>query len=241
MAALNTHHQALLDQIISQSGKPTRHTFLDSYLGNTHPRYPINAPTLRNIAKGWIKANGKTLSVKEFCELLTSLTKGISSTEKVMAGIMLDYSPKSLRGFDPKYFNQWLSHLQGWAEVDALCTGSYTISEMPERFLQWKELLISLSKSEQIEKRRASLVLLCSPLSKANNDHLLKVAFQNINRLKHEKEVLITKAISWLLRSAVRYYKKEVESFVNLNNDSLPKIAIRETRVKLKTGKKTNV
>jgi|SRR6478736_2849130 len=236
---MNSRHKNLLDQIKEQSGKPTQHTFLDSYLGNTHPRYPINAPTLRGIAKDWIKSYGNELSVKEFVSLLTSLIEGESATEKTMAGILLDYSPKTLRSFDPTLFDQWLNHLQGWAEVDSLCTGGYTITEVPANLAKWKKLLVSFSKSKQIEKRRASLVLLCSPLSKVKDEKLIAIAFDNISRLKGEKEILITKAISWVLRSAVKHYKKEVQNFVTLNTNSLPKIAVRETIVKLKTGKKT--
>jgi 3-methyladenine DNA glycosylase AlkD len=172
-------------------------------------------------------------------ELLTSLIKGKSSTEKMAAGMLLGYSPIHLRQFNPALFDKWLDELKGWAEVDAVCTGSYTITEIPKQFEAWKKILTAFSKSKVIEKRRASLVLLCSPISKNEDDRILQVAFENINRLKDEKEVLITKAISWLLRSAVKYHKKEVERFVTLNSDSLPKIAVRETLVKLKTGKKT--
>src|SRR4051812_26079870 len=119
---MNLHHKNLLTDIKNKCGKPTQHTFLDGYLGNTHPRYPINAPTLRTIAKEWMKNNGKDLSMKDFTSLLTHLIEGESATEKTMAGILLDYSPKSLRGFDPILFDKWLDHLQGWAEVDSLCT-----------------------------------------------------------------------------------------------------------------------
>ncbi|HEY5824113.1 MAG TPA: DNA alkylation repair protein [Cyclobacteriaceae bacterium] len=236
---MNLHHKNLLNEIKKRSGKPTQHTFVDSYLGNTHPRYPINAPTLRGIAKEWIKNQSKDLSVKEFTSLLTSLIEGESATEKTMAGILLDYSPKSLRGFDPLFFDKWLDHLQGWAEVDSLCTGKYTITEIPKNPTKWKKLLNAFSKSKHIEKRRASLVLLCSPLSQVKDEKLIEIAFENINRLKGEKEILITKAISWLLRSAVKHYKKEVHNFITSNADTLPKIAVRETIVKLKTGKKT--
>jgi 3-methyladenine DNA glycosylase AlkD len=69
---------------------------------------------------------------------------------------------------------------------------------------------------------------------------MASVAFQIINRLKEEKPILITKAISWLLRSMVKLYKPEIEQFVNEQEESLPKIAVRETRVVLLTGKKTN-
>lgn len=236
---MHPYHQQILDQIIQKSGKATQHTFLDRYLGNSHPRYAINTPSLRAVAKSWMREHQSELSVKEFCLLISSLIEGESSTEKIAGTMLLDYAPRSLWQFDPSFFDQWLSHLQGWAEVDALCTGAYSASAIPENFTKWKKLLVTFSKNKMIEKRRASLVLLCSPLSKVNDTSLLEIAFKNINLLKSEKEILITKAISWVLRSAIKHYKKEVALFVKQNSDSLPKIAVRETLMKLKTGKKT--
>ena len=58
------HHQ-ILHQIQKNAGKSTAHTFLDSYLGNSHFRYPISAPILRRIAKDWMKEH-RHLSATEF-------------------------------------------------------------------------------------------------------------------------------------------------------------------------------
>ncbi|HZX73597.1 MAG TPA: DNA alkylation repair protein, partial [Cyclobacteriaceae bacterium] len=130
---MNKHHKELLDLIIENSGKPTQHTFLDSYLGNDHPRYPINSPTLRLIAKEWMKEHS-AISASDFEKLLTSLIKGKSSTEKFMAGMLMDICTKEQRKFDPKIFDVWLDHLVGWAEVDVVCTGVYSATEIPA---QW--------------------------------------------------------------------------------------------------------
>ena len=84
------------------------------------------------------------------------------------------------------------------------------------------------------------MVFLVSPVRKTVHPEMANVAFQIIRRLQSEKSILLTKAISWLLRSMVNLYKDEVEEFVNENEGALPKIAVRETRTKLLTGKKTN-
>lgn len=236
---MNALQEELLNHIKEKSGKPTQHTALDNYLGNTHFRYQISIPVLRSIGKTWMKENADELSLKAFTSLLTGLTAAPSATEKTMAGILLDYAPASLRQFDPKLFGKWLGPLQGWAEVDALCTGVYTSTEIANHLPEWKKVLLALSKSKQIEKRRASLVLLVSPLLKTRHEHLLKIALQNINLLKSEKEVMITKAISWLLRSAIKFHKAEIAEFIQAQEETLPRIAVRETLVKLKTGKKT--
>jgi 3-methyladenine DNA glycosylase AlkD len=76
-------------------------------------------------------------------------------------------------------------------------------------------------------------------LRKGYAPELAAVAFENIHHLKHEKEVLITKAISWVLRSMVKHHRKELEKFLKEETE-LPAIAIRETQKVLKTGRKNS-
>lgn len=235
---MHSLHKELLNLIVSRSGKATQHTLPDGYLGNDHPRYPISNPVLRSIAKDWMKAH-RDLSPKEFCTLLSSLNEGKSCTEKCFAGILMGYATKEQRKIDPKYFDRWLNELVGWVEVDTLCTGKHIAVDIPDRWTAWRKVIDQLSKSNNINKRRASIVLLCSPLSQVKDERLAQAALKNINRLKKEKDVLITKAISWVLRSMVKHYAQLVNEYINDNMETLPKIAIRETLVKLKTGRKT--
>lgn len=235
---INPFHQEILQLIKQNSGSPTQHTFEDSYLGNSHPRYPINAPIMRRIGKEWMRAH-KNITSEEFSVMLASLIEGKSSTEKTMAGILMDAATKAQRNFDPALFDDWLNHLEGWAEVDSVCTGDFTITQVPSEWKKWKKLLEKFSKDTNIHKRRASLVLLCSPIRYTDDEDIAKTAFKNIDRLKSEKEVLITKAISWLLRSMVKNFKPMVTKYVKENHESLPRIAVRETMTVLKTGKKT--
>jgi 3-methyladenine DNA glycosylase AlkD len=234
---MNSLHKEILLQIQLHSGKPTQHTFLDNYLGNSHPRYSISIPVLRKIAKAWMREH-RTLSTSKFAALLTSLIKGKSSTEKITVGILLDYSTIEQRKFSPKLFNTWLNYLEGWAEVDSLCTGRYSDSEILSQWAAWKPQLIQFSKSKNIHKRRASLVLLCSPLRKSDDTRLTSMALENTKLLKDEKEILITKAISWVLRNMVKYHRAALAQFLNTES-GLPAIAVRETRRVLDTGRKT--
>lgn len=234
----NVFHQEILKKIKKNSGKPATDAFLNSYLGNDHVRYPITAPGMRSIAKEWMRAH-RHLTADELRDVLTSLIEGRSSTEKMMAGILMGYSAKHQRTFDPAIFDQWLNHLVGWAEVDALCTGDFSITQLPADWTRWKKLIVRLSRDDNINKRRASLVLFCSPLSRIKDERLCTEALRRIERLKSEKHVMIAKAVSWVLRSMIKNYREDVEAYVSENLATLPKIALRETMVKLKTGKKT--
>lgn len=235
---MHPFHEELLQLIEEKSGTPTKHTFQDNYLGNTNPRYSINMPTLRSIARPWMKEH-RDLSAAQLATLITSLAQGKSSTEKMMVGILLDCSTLAQRKFKPQLFDNWLTHLTGWAEVDGACTGKYSRTEIPAQWKAWSTLLVKFSKSKNINKRRASIVFLCAPSRYTSDTQLPALAFRNIDALKHEKEVLITKAISWVLRSMIKQHKAKVAAYVEKNKSSLPAIAVRETLVKLKTGRKT--
>jgi 3-methyladenine DNA glycosylase AlkD len=233
---MNRYHQDILTRIKQQSGKPTQHTFQDSYLGNTHPRYPINAPKLRVIAKAWVRDH--RISTKELASLLTSLIKGESSTEKCMAGLLLDYTKFKEHALRPTLFFGWLDHLVGWAEVDTLCTGRYVGQALPLQWTAWKKIIAQCSRSKNINKRRASLVLFCSPLRSPTDERVADEVFRIVELRKHEKDVLITKAISWVLRTLEKHHRKKLEAYLKENKDSLPAIAVRETMAKLRTGVK---
>ena len=234
----NKYHAEILELIKKNAGKATKHTDLDSYLGTTHPRYPITVPLLRIIAKDWMRQH-VDLTRSAFSSLVTSLTKGESSTEKSMAGILLDYATKDQCQFNPKLFDRWLDELEGWAEVDNLCTGRYTSTEILNQWESWEPLLQKFAISKNIHKRRASIVCLCSPLRDSNDKRLVECALKNIELLKSEKDILITKAISWVLRTMIKHHKKTVAIYLKENADTLPIIAVRETHIKLKTGRKS--
>lgn len=179
------------------------------------------------------------MTATEFAEVLTSMAEGESGTEKVMVGVLLDNATSDQKQFDPRLFDLWLDHLVGWAEVDSVCTGKYCITEIPKHVGEWKKILTGFSKSKNINKRRASIVFLCSALAHSDDERLAAIAFANIDRLKSEKEIIITRAISWVLRSMDRHHRKALEAYLKKNEKTLPSIAVRETKIKLKTGTKT--
>lgn len=235
---MHAHHRELLKEIKKKAGKPVRDPFLENYLGNPHPLYRIKSAALRKILRTWL-AEHQALTSTQLAAVVGSLVKGKTSTEKCAGGLLLDCARKSMRGFDPKRFDPWLNSMIGWVEVDTLCTGRYPEAEIPRDWSRWKPLLNRFARSSNIQKRRASLVLLCSPLRHSEDPRLLKQALETIDRLAGEREVLITKAMSWVLRSAAVHHPREIKKYVTLHKSILPAIAVRETLTKISTGKKT--
>src|SRR5690606_36491509 len=118
------------------------------------------------------------------------------------------------------------------------CSGKLLNKELPKKADDWIKLTKKQAGSKNINKRRASLVLYCSALSACGDGTIADAALKRIDKLKSEKDIMITKAISWVLRSMIKHNRNKVVQYVQLNETTLPRIAIRETLAKLKTGVK---
>lgn len=230
-------HSEILREFKKHAGRGTQHSGSTSYLGNNHFSYRISVPVLRDIARAFLRKH-EGISPQEFLGLTHALFKGRSYDEKAMAAMLLGYATAHRKHVTPRHLGTWLDDLVGWAEVDSLCQSTFDAEELLVDWSAWKAMLVAFSKDTNVHKRRASLVLLTKPVSHSADARFSTLAFANIGRLKGEKDILITKAISWILRSLIRYHKKEVAAYLKQNADTLPKIAIRETRRKLLTGRK---
>jgi len=236
---MNKHNSELFAELIKYKGNGTKNQKDrdKSYIGSTKSSFFIKSSIKRQIVKNWINKH-KQLRFDEYLNLLNSLYQGKSHDEISIAGKLLEFLPKLRKQLNPKIIDLWLTNVEGWAEVDSLCQSNFTCDEILNKWKEWEKLLIALSKSDNVHKRRASLVLLTGPVRHSADQRLTKLAFNNIDRLKKEKDILITKAISWLLRHLIKYNRSSVKKYLSENIDQLPKIAIRETKNKLLTGKK---
>lgn len=236
---MNKYQRKILEEIKKQAKAAKRLSNFDlpKYLGHQHKQYHLSTPQKREIAKSWAKAN-KDISANELSKVLSALYQGESYEEKVLAGWLLGYMPKQRQQLSLDDLAKWLTSLVGWAEIDGTCQGSFTPQDILPRWAKWRRFLIKLSKSRQIAHRRASLVLLTKQVRDSVDPRLAKLALINIDQLKYEKDILITKAVSWLLRDLIKHHRSLVQKYLKENSDTLPKIALRETRRKLKTGRK---
>lgn len=234
---INKSHQEILGELKKYAGNGTKHSWNGNYLGSNHFHYNLTNTLKRQIAKDFIK-NHKDLSDFEISKLLGFLYNGKSYEEKSLAGIFIEYLPGFRKQIDLKLFDRWLGCLVGWAEVDSTCQSNFVKGEILDRWEEWKPFIEKLSQDLNINKRRASLVLLTGAVYRSDDQRLLKLAFEIIDRLKSEKEILIIKAISWLLRDLTDLHKEEVAEYLEKNQTTLPKIAVREVRKKLLTGRK---
>ncbi len=210
----------------------------DSYGGSGHLFYRVGVPERRAMVRRWVAANKKA-APEDVLAVINSLFQGESHEEKTLAALLLDYHGAARLKAVPADLDRWLSHLNGWAEVDALCQNRFPAEEMLADWPAWRGMIEQFSKDADINKRRAAMVLLNSPVHYSDDPRFRDLALVIIERLMDERDILITKAVSWLLRSMITRHRAAVERCLEEQSARLPKIAVRETRTKLATGTKS--
>jgi 3-methyladenine DNA glycosylase AlkD len=211
--------------------------WVQKYLGSNKPTQCIRTGDVQKLARKIINENN--LNEKELENLVDLFYSKAKTFEEIdLAAKLLGAAPKLRQKMDVNKLDYWLNFTYGWAETDVLCQSNFTSDEILSNRNTWKKLLINLNKDKNIQKRRASLVLLTKAVRMSEDKRLSKMAFRNVDLLKKEKEILITKAISWILRSLIKNHKKEVSEYLKINKEILPKIAVREVTNKLETGVK---
>jgi 3-methyladenine DNA glycosylase AlkD len=234
---MHAHHRVLLAALEKHQRRRAHSQANDSYLSSGHRYYDVSIPNLRMLAKTWLKEN-KSIPDAEFSVTLDGLYRGRSYEEKVLASILLSYHRAGRRAVGTKQLELWLDGLVGWAEIDSLCAGAFTADEIVADWRAWKRFIRALARSKNINKRRAAIVFLTRPVRNSDDERLAALAFEMIEELKAERDKMITKAVSWLLRSLVPHHQRAVSTYIRENRPSLPAIAVRETARKITTGRK---
>jgi 3-methyladenine DNA glycosylase AlkD len=231
---VNLHHLALIKIFQDHQNLTPNNDWLKKYLGTNKTLYNLKTADKVKLVKSYVKFHITTFS--DYLDLLLSLAQGSSFEELSTMGILLGHFPKFRQQLTTSVIDRLFDHVKGWAETDITC--SFSAEDLLNNWHEWQKLLDKFVKDANIHKRRASLVLLTNPVRQSSDPRLSKIAFAYVNRLKTEHDILITKAVSWILRSLIKFHQDKVASYLGVNLDTLPKIVLREVSTKLATGRK---
>lgn len=209
-----------------------------AYSGSPHTLLGVATPELRRLAKGWLPEN-KTLGNREILAVVDRLIAGPVHDEKALGALILGYAKGPRSAATPSRLDAWLDTLVGWAEIDALCSNVFGPHDFIADWPAYGPWLRRLASDPNVNKRRASLVLLTGPVRRSDDVRLAEAAFANIHDLQRERSILITKAVSWLLRNLLVRHREAVVLYLQQNRAALPSIAVREVLAKLETGRKS--
>jgi 3-methyladenine DNA glycosylase AlkD len=210
----------------------------DSYSGSGRPFLNVSAPDRRRTIKAWL-ARHRTAPETELLALADSLFEGEMHEERTLGALMLQASLRARRAATPAKVDGWLGQLNGWAEIDTLCASVFGPADLATDWPAWRYLIERLREDPNINKRRAALVLLVTPTRSSDEVRFRDLGLATVERLQGERDILITKAVSWLLRAMSPRHASEVAAYLDAHAADLPAVAVRETRAKLRTGRKS--
>ncbi len=209
-----------------------------NYTGSPRVHLGIGAPGLHDFVAELITEHKSDLTLDAAIPLLTALYAGETVEEPILAGLLLAKLPGLRQALSLEILEGWLDQLTGWVEVDSTCQSTFPPKELYQRWEDWSALLRRLNGSPNINKRRASLVLLIRTVRESDDPRGIGLVFELTEPLKHERDKLITKAISWVLREGAKRHSEAVSGYVDAHARELASHIVREVRVKLETGKK---
>ena len=236
---MHSEHQPLQDALHALAGsRSPRLQASAAYTGSPHPLLGVATPDLRRLARHWLATN-RTLPADAILAVADGLLAADFHDEKTLGAIIVGYSRAARAAATPARVDGWLGGLVGWAEVDALCANVFQAEDLLADWPSWGAWLRALARDPNINKRRASLVLLTGPVRRSDDPRLVDASFANIADLQSERPILISKAVSWLLRGLVARHRGAVVGYLGAHRAALPALAVREVSAKLETGRKT--
>lgn len=186
-------------------------------------------PKLRSIARRWAREN-KDVSSIERRKLILSLWGGPSREEQLLSLWVLG----TLESPEWRDFALLRGGLDSWEPTDHM---AHLVADFVEADPESREHHVSdLAVSDHLWTIRLGVVTLSQLNHRGLGKHL---TLDVIDSVRHHRDPMITKAVSWALREFAANWPGPTRSYLKARGDELPAIAIRETRNKLDTGKKS--
>ena len=218
---------------------PPDRSMADNYHGQgAHPYLGLTVPQRRAVAKAWATQHRRD-GAEDVLALVESLMAGSTYEEKTLGPLLLASHPAARVAVTPAQVSEWLGGLRGWAETDHLCQSLFPADQLLAEWPTWDQALAAMARADQAEHRRASLVLLTGPVRTHGDERLLSRSLANLGVLKADRDPLVSKAVSWLLRTLIAHHRSTLEAWMDTNRSDLPAAVRREVETKLSTGLKS--
>lgn len=223
---------------LTRGGDPKKYEPIRYYFNHTKLKmYGASTPVQRKIAKEWTRRH-QDAPTREVLALVSALYCAPSFDERLMASYILSQNTRVIPGITEVQWNRWIAHIENWAVSDALSTdpfGAWLLADRSRGVHYLKQLI----ESKNIWARRVALVGLMWVNREDASIPVRDLSFAFIKKTMHERDVIITKAISWILRTVADSYPAAVQAFIAKYENDLPAIAKRETLNKIQTGRKS--
>jgi len=196
----------------------------------------VRTPDLRKITGAWVR-NHRETPWPEILKFIEALWCAPSQEERAFAILLLQAYRRRIPELEWDHFNRWRFMSDNWGLTDGLGTivfGPWIKAELPARL----ERLTFLIREQHVWTRRLSLVATV-PLNREKASAIPDLTLQLLDEVKHERDPMITKAVSWALRELTKTHRARVVDYLAKNRSVVAPLAVRETENKLRTGLKS--
>lgn len=184
--------------------------------------YGIKVPAVDKISKEYFQLI-KFKTKSEIFDLCESLWKSGFLEESFIACHWSYFIQKKYEPGDFQVFEKWINdYVNNWASCDTLC--NHTVGAFIEMYPEYLPALKNLAKSDNRWMRRASAVTLIIPARKGKFlNEILEIA----DILLLDKDDLVQKGYSWMLKAASEKNQREIFEYVIKNKSVMPRTALR--------------
>jgi len=235
MLDIHTEHQSLLAQLTQKVDLKYR-AGLSMVVKTGLTVHGVRTPDLRKIVRTWVGSHRQT-PWPETLSLIEALWCGPSQEERGLAILLLESHRRRIPELDWNHFNRWRRMSDNWGITDGLgCVvfGPWIKADMPSRL----ERLTFLITEPDLWSRRLALIATVA-LNREAASAIPDLTLRLVDQVKHERDPMMTKAVSWVLRELTKTHKPRVVDYLARNRRLLAPLAVRETENKLRTGLKS--
>jgi 3-methyladenine DNA glycosylase AlkD len=192
---------------------------------------------IRPIVRAWRRAH-KDVACEDLVALAEALWDGPSREERMVALELLQHYPRCITSLARSRFEGWRQDLDNWELTDVLgrgVLGPWVLADADERV----QYLWDLIGEKDIWSRRLGLVGAIGMNAARKDIGFPDLTLELVDQVKGERDPMITKAVSWMLRDLSTKHPDQVATYLNSNRDALAGHVVREVDNKLKTGLKS--
>jgi 3-methyladenine DNA glycosylase AlkD len=203
-----------------KSAAPTKSSpKAQSYLGSPVPVLGVRVPRLRAMVSAFRKAH-RDLPVNQLNRLAATLWKGPTFEERALAISLLDAYPRILDDASWKILDRWAGEASGWGLCDWLGLGpiAKVVHSQPGRYRE----IVRWTKSENLWRRRIAVYAMRDFVFAGE----LNPAFGVFERLLHDDEFWVQRAVGTWLRESWKRDRKRTEAFLREHAGGLPPVTI---------------
>ena len=195
----------------------------------------VRVPVLRKIAKEWLVQN-KEIDEVEFVSLLQELWSRPIFEMRSLALELLIANKKVLKKFDWSVAESWLSDVDNWAHCDFLSCNIFGFLVLWDQTHLMRLRVWGRDSNKWFQ--RAGIVSTLQLIRKKEIEAEEVLAM--IDQVIDNKDPMVQKAISWVLRELVRTgHGQLVGKYLKRNPPRLVGYVVREVENKLQTGLKS--